>query len=136
MKIEVTGETLRATLEHGVSRTAPGAEPGGFPQVSGLEFSFDASRPPGSRVVDVKVNGQPLVNTKTYTLTTTSFVALDGGDGYSMLKNAKVVIPPDQAPIDVDVVKKAITSVAAIAPKVEGRIKRLDTAGKSAADCK
>ena len=84
----------------------------------------------------MKVNGQPLVNTKTYTLTTTSFVALDGGDGYSMLKNAKVVIAPDQAPIDVDVVKKAITSVAAIAPKVEGRIKRLDTAGKSVADCK
>jgi 5'-nucleotidase len=136
VKIEVTGETLRATLEHGVSRTAPGAEPGGFPQVSGVEFSFDASRPPGSRIVDVKVNGQPLVNTKTYTLTTTSFVALDGGDGYAMLKNSKIVIPPDQAPIDVDVVKKAITSVKAIAPKVEGRIKRLDTAGKSAADCK
>lgn len=136
VKIEVTGETLRATLEHGVSRTAPGAEPGGFPQVSGVEFSFDASRPPGSRIVDVKVNGQPLVNTKAYTLTTTSFVALDGGDGYAMLKNAKIVIPPDQAPIDVDVVKKAITSVKAIAPKVEGRIKRLDTAGKAAADCK
>jgi len=136
VKLEVTGETLRATLEHGVSRTAPGAEPGGFPQVSGVQFSFDASRPPGSRVVDLKVNGQPLDNAKTYTLTTTSFVALDGGDGYTMLKDSKVVLPPDKAPIDVDVVKKAITSVPAIAPKVEGRIKRLDTAGKASADCK
>ena len=134
VKIEVTGATLRAALEHGVSRVAPDAEPGGFPQVSGVQYSFDASRAPGSRLVDVKVKGLPLDNAKKYTLTTTTFIGLDGGDGYSMFKGATVIIPPDRAPIDVEVVRKALGR-RAIAPRVEGRIKRLDAAQKSGANC-
>src|SRR6185503_12178387 len=35
VKIEVTGATLRAALEHGVSRSTGNTEPGEFPQVSG-----------------------------------------------------------------------------------------------------
>ena len=136
VKIEITGATLRATLEHGVSRSAEDAEPGRFPQVSGVQLTFDASRPAGGRIVDVKVNGLPLNDTKNYTLTTTTFVALDGGDGYTMLKGAKVILPPEKAPVDVDVVKNAIAARRGIAPKVEGRIKRLDTAQKSGSNCK
>ncbi|HEY0365169.1 MAG TPA: 5'-nucleotidase C-terminal domain-containing protein [Pyrinomonadaceae bacterium] len=135
VKIEVSGATLRAALEHGVSRSAEDSEPGGFPQVSGVQFSFDATRQPGARLVDVKVNGLPLDDAKKYTLTTTTFIALDGGDGYSMFKGSPVIIPPDRAPIDVDAVRKAL-GTRAIAPKVEGRIKRLDTAQKSGANCK
>src|SRR5829696_1595086 len=135
VKIEVSGATLRAALEHGVSRSAEDSEPGGFPQVSGVQFSFDATRKPGARLVDVKVNGLPLDAAKRYTLTTTTFIALDGGDGYSMFKGSPVIIPPDRAPIDVDAVRKAL-GTRAIAPKVEGRIKRLDTAQKSGANCK
>jgi hypothetical protein len=67
-------------------------------------------------------------------LTTTTFIALDGGDGYSMFKGAPVIISPDRAPIDVDAVRKAL-GTRAIAPKVEGRIKRLDVAQKSGANC-
>jgi 5'-nucleotidase len=133
IKIEVTGATLRAALEHGVSRSAEDSQPGGFPQVSGIRFSFDASRKSGARLVDVKVNGLPLDDAKKYTLTTTTFLALDGGDGYSMFKGSPV-IPPAGAGIDSDVVRKAI-SVRGIAPKVEGRIKRLDAAQKSGANC-
>ena len=134
VKLEVTGATLRETLEHGVARSAEDAEPGRFPQVSGLQFTFDASRPAGSRIVEVKVNGQPLDNAKKYTLTTTTFVGLDGGDGYTMLKGARVITPPERAPVDVDVVKNAIAA-GPIAPKIEGRIKRLDTAQKSGPNC-
>ena len=134
IKIEVTGPTLRAALEHGVSRSVEDSQPGGFPQVSGIKFSFDASRPAGSRLVDVKVNNLPLDDAKKYTLTTTTFIALDGGDGYSMFKGSTVVIPPERAPTDVDTVKKAIAAKP-IAPKVEGRIKRLDVAQKSGANC-
>lgn len=135
VKIEVTGAVLKAALEHGVSRIAPGAEPGGFPQVSGIQFSFDASKSPGSRVVDVKVNGQPLSETRKYTLATSTFIALDGGDGYTMFKGAPVILPPDRAPIDSDALKRAFVRGRAIAPKVEGRIKRLDTVRKAASDC-
>ena len=136
VKIEVTGATLRAALEHGVSRAAEDAEPGGFPQVSGIQFSFDASRPAGERIADLTINGQPLDPAKKYTVATTTFLGLDGGDGYSMLKDATLVVPPEQAPLDSEVLQRAISSVQSIAPKVEGRIKRLDTVQKSAAaDC-
>lgn len=134
VKIEVTGATLRAALEHGVSRSAEDSQPGGFPQVSGIKFSFDASRPPGSRLVDVKVNNLPLDDTKKYTLTTTTFIGLDGGDGYAMFKGSTVVIPPERLSTDADTVKKAL-GPRAISPKVEGRIKRLDVAQKSSANC-
>jgi 5'-nucleotidase / UDP-sugar diphosphatase len=136
IKIEITGATLRAALEHGVSRTAEGAEPGGFPQVSGIQFSFDASRAPGSRIVEVKVNGQPLDDARKYTLTTTTFVALDGGDGYTMFKGATVILPPERAPSDSDALQRAISTGKAIAPGVDGRIKRLDTVRKTEPECK
>ena len=130
----MTGATLRAALEHGVSRSAEDSQPGGFPQVSGIKFSFDASRPPGSRLVDVKVNNLPLDDAKNYTLTTTTFIGLDGGDGYAMFKGATVVIPPERLLTDADTVKRAI-GVRPISPKVEGRITRLDIAQKSSTNC-
>jgi 5'-nucleotidase len=134
VKIEITAATLRAALEHGVSRSAEDSEPGGFPQVSGIQYSFDASRPPGSRIVEAKVNGLLLDDAKKYTLTTTTFIALDGGDGYAMFKGSTVIIPPERTPTDADAVRKAI-GTRPIAPKVEGRIKRLDLAQKPGANC-
>jgi 5'-nucleotidase len=135
VKIQITGATLRAALEHGVSRSAEDAEPGRFPQVSGIQFSFDASKPAGSRVVDVKVNGQPLADSKKYTLTTSTFVALKFGDGYTVFKDATVILPPEQAPIDSEALQSAISAVSSIAPAVEGRIKRLDATKKAGANC-
>jgi len=52
-----------------------------------------------------------------------------------MFKGARVVTPPERAPTDVDVVTKAISTGKPIAPKVQGRIKRLDVA-KSGASSK
>jgi 5'-nucleotidase len=136
VKLEITGATLRAALEHGVSRAAEDAEPGRFPQVSGIQFSFDASRKPGERIVDLTVNGQPLDSNRKYTLATTTFVGLDGGDGYSMFKGAPVVTPPERLPLDSEALQRAISSVRAIAPKTEGRIKRLDTVKKADPACR
>ena len=135
IKIEVTGATLRAALEHGVSRSAEDAEPGRFPQVSGIQFSFDGSRPAGNRVVELTVNGQPFDRAKKYSLATTTFTA-NGGDGYSMFKGLPVLLSPEKAPIDSDALQRAISSVAAIAPKVQGRIKRLDAVKKATVSCK
>ena len=57
VKIEITGKTLREVLEHGVARSAEDPEPGRFPQVSGLTYKYDTTRPVGSRIVEAKVNG-------------------------------------------------------------------------------
>lgn len=127
VKIEVTGATLRRALEHGVSQSAESSEPGRFPQVSGLRFSFDASRPAGSRVTEVTVGGKPLDEKKAYTLATTSFLALDGGDGYDMFKGARVLITAEAGQKAPDILSKAISaSQTPIAPQTDGRIKRLD----------
>jgi 2',3'-cyclic-nucleotide 2'-phosphodiesterase (5'-nucleotidase family) len=43
--VTVTAQELQWLIEHSVAATAPGATPGQFPQVGGLSFSFDATRP-------------------------------------------------------------------------------------------
>ena len=43
--ITVTAQQLRLVLEHAVAGTAAGATPGQFPQISGLSFSFDTTKP-------------------------------------------------------------------------------------------
>jgi 5'-nucleotidase len=135
VKLELTGATLRAALEHGVSRSAEDTQPGRFPQVAGIRFTFDASRPAGSRLVSVTANGQPLDDNRKYTLATTDFLAIDGGDGYSMLTGARLLISPEQRQSDFDILRRAVAAAKSIAPKVDGRIKRLDSARSQQADC-
>jgi 2',3'-cyclic-nucleotide 2'-phosphodiesterase (5'-nucleotidase family) len=81
------------------------------------------------------VNGQPLDDNRKYTVATTNFLAIDGGDGYTMFKNATLLTPLDRAPLDSDVLTRYITSLRTIAPKTEGRIQRLDKQQGQQADC-
>jgi 5'-nucleotidase len=126
---------LRAALEHGVSRSAEDKEPGRFPQVSGVRFSFDASRPAGARVTGVTVNGQPLDEGKSYTLAAPTFIAKDGGDGYTMFKGAKFLVQSEEGPIDSDILRDAIAAVKAIAPQTDGRIRRQDKPASEKPKC-
>jgi 2',3'-cyclic-nucleotide 2'-phosphodiesterase (5'-nucleotidase family) len=81
VKLELTGEQIRRSLEHSV-RLYPSAN-GGFLHVSGMSFSFDPKKPAGERVMDVTVGEEPLNIEKTYTVATNDFLAA-GGDGYTM----------------------------------------------------
>jgi 5'-nucleotidase len=127
VKIEVSAVALRQALEHGVARSAEDNEPGRFPQVSGIRYAFDASRPAGSRIIEIFVNGKPLDRGKTYTLALTKYVQ-EGGDGYEVFKNAKILTAPGQARKDNEILRAAIAaSKTPIAPQVDGRIRRLDT---------
>ena len=136
VKVEVSGADLRQALEHGVARSAEDAEPGRFPQVSGIRFTFDARRPPGSRITDISINGKPLDEKRMYTLAASDYIAIDGGDGYSMLKTARVLIPKERAQFDSDMLQAAIVAKKVIAPKTDGRIKRLDQNQKPKSDCR
>jgi 5'-nucleotidase len=128
VKVEITGKTLADVLEHGVARSAEDNEPGRFPQISGMSFKFDARKLPGQRVSDIRVAGQPLDLNRTYTLATSNFLVANGGDGYTMFKNAKILIPADQARKDSEVFEEAIRNSpnATIAPRVDGRIVRIN----------
>ena len=127
VKIEVSGKKLMEVLEHGVARSREDNEPGRFPQVSGVKFKFDASRLPGQRIVEATVGGKPVDPNAIYTIATSNFL-VGGGDGYTMLKDAKVLIAADKAQKDSEVFEQAIKSAAnsTIAPKVEGRIIRIN----------
>jgi 5'-nucleotidase len=127
VKVEVSGKLLADILEHGVARSAEDNEPGRFPQISGMSFKFDTRKLPGQRVSDIMVGGKPLDEKKTYTLATSDFLVSRGGDGYTMFKDAKVLIPADKAPKDSDVFEQAIRSApnSTIGPKLEARIVRI-----------
>jgi 5'-nucleotidase len=125
IKIEVSGKTLRAALEHGVARSAEDNEPGRFPQVSGIRYAFDASRPAGNRITEVSIGGKPLDERKIYTLALTKYIQ-EGGDGYEMFKTAKILNAAGRK--DNEILREAIASAKTpIAPQVEGRIRRLDS---------
>ncbi len=121
VKLRLDGAALRATLEIGARRPAHG----GFPQVSGLAWAFDARRPPGERVVRVSVGGEPLDPARLYTLATNDFLAR-GGDGYTTLRDAEILVGRRSGPLMAGVVIDAIAAAGSVAPRVEGRTERLD----------
>lgn len=128
VKVEVTGKLLGDILEHSVARSAEDGEPGRFPQISGMTFKFDARRLPGQRVLEIQIGGKPVEEKKAYTLATSDFLVSRGGDGYTMFKGARVLIPAEKAQKDSDVFEKAIRSApsATIGPVLEGRIIRIN----------
>jgi len=86
--LEVKGSTLKLALENSVSSYP--AQGGWFAQISGFSFTFDPSKPVGSRVVSITKDGKPMDMDAIYKLCVQDYTAL-GGDGYSMLVGAKIV---------------------------------------------
>jgi 5'-nucleotidase / UDP-sugar diphosphatase len=121
--IEVSGADLRRALENGVSAVEEGG--GRFPHVSGLAFSYDASKPAGERVTEVLVDGEPLDDDATLKLATNDFIGR-GGDGYAVFIDQPRIIDANAASLMARQVIDYIDAAGSIAPKVEGRITRLD----------
>ena len=122
----VTGANLWKALENGVGGNFPGD--GRFPQVSGFKYSFDASKPIGSRIVEVtKLDGTAIAkDSKEYTLTTLDFL-IYGGDGYAnVFTPSKAKVQGALLDLFVDALKadmaaKKVTQV----PAADGRIKKV-----------
>lgn len=100
--LTLTADGLKRILEHGVSTLTATNTPGQFPQVSGVNFSFDLTKPAGSRIqdavivneageiVDVLVRDGQLVGDagREIRIVTLNFLA-NGGDGYPFGSLAK-----------------------------------------------
>lgn len=84
--VAVPGSTLKAILEHSVSKyDASHPDPGGrFLQVSGLSVTYDVGRDVGSRVVSavLRATGDSIDGDEVYEIALVSFMA-KGGDGVS-----------------------------------------------------
>ncbi|MBT5407829.1 MAG: multifunctional 2',3'-cyclic-nucleotide 2'-phosphodiesterase/5'-nucleotidase/3'-nucleotidase [Gammaproteobacteria bacterium] len=106
---KVTGKQLLAAIENGVSQVEDGS--GRFPQVSGMRFSFDMSKPANERVTSIEIqegNGSfsALNLYGTYGMVSNNFIR-GGGDGYKMFRAATDIYDfgPDLADVVVDYIK-------------------------------
>ena len=122
----VTGANLWKALENGVGGNYPAD--GRFPQVSGLKFSFDSSKPIGSRIVSVtKLDGTEIAkDSKEYTLTTLDYI-IYGGDGYvDVFSPAKAKVFGALLDVFVDALKAdmAAGKVTQL-PVLDGRVKKV-----------
>ncbi len=119
----ITGATLLKALENGVGGAYPAD--GRFPQISGFKFSFDSSKPVGSRVVSVtKLDGTAIAKDSTvYTIATVDYL-VQGGDGYVGVFSPAVAKVRDLlVDVFVDAVKNAKTITV---PAADGRIKKVN----------
>jgi 5'-nucleotidase / UDP-sugar diphosphatase len=119
---EVTGETILAALENGVSQVEEGA--GRFPQVAGLKFTFDPKAPAGSRVSEVMVliGGDawgPIDPAAVFKVVSNNYVR-GGGDGYRMFVDAANAY--DFGPDLADVTAEYMAKVGPYTPMTDGRI--------------
>lgn len=126
---QLKGEDIRAALENGVSQIDDGA--GRFMQVSGLKYSFDRSKPAGSRVVSVEVKEGdafvPLDPAKTYIVAANNYVRT-GGDGFKVFAT-KAINAYDFGPNLEEAVAAYITANSPYKPYTDGRISEVTPAG-------
>lgn len=146
--LEVTGQQIIDILEHG-ARKCP-EELGSFFQVSGMTYEIHTYRETPvitdqlgdfievdetmeRRVQNVCIGGKPVDLEKKYTLTGSTYVLLQGGDGLTMLDGAKV-LQQEGLPCDSEMLIKyftetlggKITAEQYGNPDGDGRIKIVD----------
>ncbi len=123
---QLTGADVVAALENGVSQVEE--IKGRFPQVAGLSFKWDPSKPANEgRIVEVMVDVdgkmQPIDPTATYGVVSNNYVR-GGGDGYSVFaENAQNAY--DFGPNVEDVVADYLVTHAPYQPVLNGRISQL-----------
>jgi 5'-nucleotidase len=131
---QLTGADVTAALENGLSQIDDGA--GRFPQVSGLKYSFDKSKPAGSRLTSVQVkdgdNFAPIDPNKTYGVVTNNYMRA-GGDGYAVFaKDGKNAY--DFGPNLEQVVADYLATHNPYKPYLDGRVTQVATVGAPQAD--
>ena len=120
---QLSGADLVASLENGVSQIEEIA--GRFPQVAGLKYTFDKSKPVGERISDVLVkdgdNWVAIDPAATYGVVTNNYVR-GGGDGYELFgtkaQNAYDFGPPLERVLADFIAKQGGTYT----PYLDGRI--------------
>ncbi len=83
----VTGVELKTLLEQQFASGRNTAErPNLLLPSRGFTFSYDLSRAPGQRIVDMRLSGRPIDPAARYRITVNNFLA-SGGDNFSVLRN-------------------------------------------------
>lgn len=87
--ISLTGADIKAVLEEGFDTDAPEQV---LAPSAGFSFTYDRSKPIGSRVVAMTFKGAPLDMARTYRVTVSQFLA-DGGDSFHSFTKGRDPVP-------------------------------------------
>nr|ATU82509.1 venom 5' nucleotidase 2 [Lethocerus distinctifemur] len=129
--VSLTGKALKQAIEVGVAEYDPAGIilKGSFPMMSGIRVVYDIRKPPGSRIMSLKVICSECPNKEyrdinmdeTYLVILPSFLA-DGGDGFTVLKEkAEHVAFIDDS--DTQVISDYVKRHGTVSPVLDGRIK-------------
>ncbi len=91
--VEIDGQSLKDLLEYSCQLTY------GLVQFSGVSIKYNSKLPKGNRLIEVKINNEPLDLLKKYTVTSSAFVA-NGGDGFEMFQNGTLLRQSDKKMVD------------------------------------
>ncbi|MFN3725549.1 MAG: bifunctional metallophosphatase/5'-nucleotidase [Allosphingosinicella sp.] len=117
-----TGAQIKALLEQ---QWASGPNSPTQPMVlmpsAGFTYAFDLSRPAGQRVLDARLNGQPLRDDQVYRVTMNGFLA-SGGDSFTVFRDGT-----DQVggPQDIDALEAYFAANRPLALPATNRIRNL-----------
>ena len=116
----ITGTQLWAALENGVSNYPTD---GRFPQVAGMKFTADVTKPKGERVTKVTLtDGTAIAKDSTvYTIATLDFLGY-GGDGYTQFSVPKLQIRDRDADVVVEALRADLTAGKVTVMATDGRI--------------
>lgn len=129
---KMTGQEIKDLLEISVG-VAP-IENGGFLQVAGMKFEYDATKAKGSRVTKMEVNNNGTFESidlaKSYVIATNAFTA-KGGDGLTPFATAyKEGRVTDLGLSDWENLRDYAASLKEVDYKIEGRIVNISTTTK------
>jgi 5'-nucleotidase/UDP-sugar diphosphatase len=115
--LSLSGAKIRSALE--VAVTAFPRRSKGFLQVSGMEFSFDPSKPEGSRVIAATAGGQPMQNGRQYRVAMSSSLAAGQYGYYRLWSNEKGAT---QGLTMARILEQYLANRRTLAPRLESRI--------------
>ncbi|WP_420411570.1 bifunctional metallophosphatase/5'-nucleotidase [Roseibium sp.] len=119
---QLKGADVVAALENGVSQVEDGK--GRFPQVAGLKYTFDASKPAGERISDVMVadgDGFAALDSEAVYGVVSNNYMRGGGDGYKIFASNGMKAY-DFGPDLADVVAEFLAETGGYTPYTDDRI--------------
>jgi 5'-nucleotidase len=117
-----TGRQIRALLEQQFASGANTvAEPNMLLPSGNFRYAYDLSRPPGERIIDPEVDGEPLRDDAVYRVTMNSFLAT-GGDNFTLFREGGDALG---GPQDLDALEAYVAARSPLVPPVPDRIRDL-----------
>jgi 5'-nucleotidase len=117
-----TGRELRAILEQQwASGTNTVTSPIMLTPSRGLTYRYDLRRPVGQRILELRLNGQPVGDDIVYRVAFNSFLA-SGGDNFTLFRGGRDMVG---GPLDLDAIERYFAANSPLTPPAADRVRRL-----------